>query len=137
MPLSNPEKLNNLITSGDITSLKSLALPVKRHLNRSLSFRSAMMISTHNLKHLSKIPLLDAECVMLNLEDGVSAEQKPFALALCAMALASNPESNKKLVVRVNPLDEGVLRRYSFSTLLCPMRFVSLKSALLRMFAVF
>lgn len=51
---------------------------------------------------------------MLNLEDGVSREQKPFALALCAMALASNPESDKKLVVRVNPLDEGGVEEILF-----------------------
>lgn len=70
-------------------------------------FRSAMMISTHNIKHLTKIPFLISECLMLNLEDGVSAEQKPYALVLCAMALASNPHIDKKLIVRVNPLDEG------------------------------
>ncbi len=107
MPLNNPEKLNNLVDSRDIIALNALAIPVKRELNRSLSFRSAMMVSTHNIKHLTKIPSLEAECLMLNLEDGVSSEQKPYALALCAMVLASNPKSDKKLIVRVNPLDEG------------------------------
>lgn len=107
MPLNNPQKLNDFLESGDLESLRSLAIPVKRHFNTSLSFRSAMMLSTHNIKHLSKIPTLEAECLMLNLEDGVSAQQKPYALALCAMALASNPNCDKKLVVRVNPLDEG------------------------------
>ena len=66
-----------------------------------------MMLSTHNVKHLTKIPTLAAECLMLNLEDGVSPEQKPYALALCGIALASNPHSDKKLIVRVNPLDDG------------------------------
>lgn len=107
MPLNNPEKLNNLVNSEDITALRALAIPVKRELNRSLTFRSAMMVSTHNIKHLSKISSLESECLMLNLEDGVSSEQKPYALALCAMVLASHPKSDKKLVVRVNPLDEG------------------------------
>lgn len=107
MPLNNPEKLNNLVDAEDITALRALAIPVKREFNRSLSFRSAMMVSTHNIKHLSKIPSLESECLMLNLEDGVSSEQKPYALALCAMVLASYPQSDKKLVVRVNPLDEG------------------------------
>ena len=113
-PLHNHQKLNDLIENGDITALKALATPQKRELNRSMSFRSAMMISTHNLKHLSKIPTLDAECLMLNLEDGVSAEQKPYALVLCAMVLASNPKSDKKLVVRVNPLDEGGAEEIAF-----------------------
>lgn len=107
MPLNNPENLNNLVDSGDITTLKALAIPVKRELNRSLTFRSAMMVSSHNIKHLTKIPSLVSECLMLNLEDGVSSEQKPYALALCAMVLASNPQCDKKLIVRVNPLDEG------------------------------
>lgn len=107
MPLNNPEKLNDLVDSEDITALRALAIPVKRELNRSLSFRSAMMVSAHNIKHLSKIPSLDSECLMLNLEDGVSTEQKPYALALCAMVFSSHPQSDKKLVVRVNPLDEG------------------------------
>lgn len=113
-PLHNHQKLNDLIENGDITALKALAVPQKRELNRSMSFRSAMMISTHNLKHLSKIPALDAECIMLNLEDGVSAEQKPYALVLCAMALASHPKCDKKLVVRVNPLDEGGVEEIAF-----------------------
>jgi len=107
MSLNNPQKLSELIASGDITSLKALAVPTKRHLNDSISFRSAMMLSAHNIKHLSKIPALQAECLMFNLEDGVSTEQKPYALALCAIALASNPKIDKKLIVRVNPLGEG------------------------------
>ncbi len=107
MPLKNQEQLTSLVLSGNLETLRSLAVPTFRIQNPSLSFRSAMMLSTYNLKHLSKIPLLNAECIMLNLEDGVSPEQKPYALVLCAMALASNPESDKKLVVRVNPLDDG------------------------------
>jgi citrate lyase subunit beta / citryl-CoA lyase len=114
VPLRNLQKLSDLIDSGDLTALKTLAVPQKRECNRSLSFRSAMMISTHNLKHIVKIPTLDAECVMLNLEDGVSREQKPFALVLCALALASNPLSDKKLVVRINPLDEGGAEEIEF-----------------------
>ena len=114
MPLNNPENLNNLIDSGDITALNALAIPVKRELNRSLSFRSAMMVSTHNIKHIIKIPSLEAECLILNLEDGVSSEQKPYALALCAMVLAANPKSDKKLIVRVNPLDEGGVEEILF-----------------------
>lgn len=107
MPLKNPERLGNLLQAGDLSGLRALAVPVKRSRNVSLSFRSAMMLSTHNLKHLSKIPSVEAECLILNLEDGVSPEQKPFALVLCAIALASNPQTSKKLVVRVNPLGEG------------------------------
>jgi len=107
VPLRNTATLNNLLEKKELESLKRLAIPVPRKQNRTFSFRSAMMISTHNLKHLLKIPELNSECLMLNLEDGVSAEQKPYALVLCALALASNPVCDKKLVVRVNALDEG------------------------------
>lgn len=107
MPLTSPERLNSLIGAGDLDALKKLAIPIRRSQNRSLAFRSAMMLSTHNVKHLCKIASLSAECLMLNLEDGVSPEQKPYALVLCAIALASFPDIDKKLVVRVNPLDSG------------------------------
>lgn len=107
MPLNNPENLIRLIEAKDLKTLQALAKPVIRRLNRSMAFRSAMMLSTHNVKHLTKIPDLSAECLMFNLEDGVSPQQKPYALALCAIALAANPVSDKKLVVRVNALDEG------------------------------
>ena len=107
MPLQNPQNLTDLVESGQLDPLRALAIPVVRHQNRSQSFRSAMMLSPHNIKHLTKIPELKSECLMLNLEDGVSKEQKPYALALCAIALAFFPKCDKKLIVRVNPLDEG------------------------------
>lgn len=107
MALENPDKIVELVEKGLLEELHSLASPKPRIQNRSHVYRSVMMLSTHNLKHLLKIPHLDAECLMLNLEDGVSPEQKPYALVLCAMALAHNRELDKKLIVRVNPLDEG------------------------------
>ncbi|MDP3021728.1 MAG: aldolase/citrate lyase family protein [Sulfuricurvum sp.] len=113
MPLHN-ENLTNLIDSHDLEALNRLAVAAPRIQNRSLSFRSCLMLSTHNLKHLRKIPMLSAECIILNLEDGVSLEQKPFALALCAMALAAHPKLDKKLVVRINALDEGGIEEIAY-----------------------
>ncbi|HEX5711633.1 MAG TPA: CoA ester lyase [Sulfuricurvum sp.] len=109
MPLNTTTRLNEFLETKNLDALKLLAIPVKRLQNHSLSFQSAMMISAHNLKHLLKIPTLNAQCLMLNLEDGVSTEQKPYARVLCALALARNPVCDKKLVVRVNALDEGGL----------------------------
>jgi citrate lyase subunit beta/citryl-CoA lyase len=63
------------------------------------------MLSCNNIKHLSKIQTLQADCIMLNLEDGVSKEDKPFALVLCAIFLSKLKKSDKKLVVRINSLD--------------------------------
>ncbi len=71
------------------------------------NFLDALMLSTHNEKHLQKIPALEAECIMLNLEDGVSKEQKPEALRLCGVYLDKYKELDKMFVVRVNALDDG------------------------------
>jgi citrate lyase subunit beta/citryl-CoA lyase len=113
VPLQN-ENLSKLIDTLDLEALSRLAIPVTRVQNRSLSFRSSLMLSTHNLKHLRKIPMLSAECIILNLEDGVSTQQKPYALRLCAMALATYPQLDKKLVVRINALDEGGVEEIAY-----------------------
>ena len=74
---------------------------------KSSYFRSALMLSAHNLKHLKKIPELSAECIILNLEDGVAPELKPLALKQCAETLLELTSCKKELVVRINALDEG------------------------------
>ncbi len=119
MPLHN-ENLTNLIETHNLEALNRLAVPVSRVQNRSLSFRSCLMLSTHNLKHLSKIPTLSSECIILNLEDGVSAQQKPYALRLCAIALATFSKLDKKLVVRINALDEGGVEEIAYLNAFMP-----------------
>ncbi len=91
----------------DLEALDSLAISGFREINTSQNYSSVLMLSCNNIKHLQKIESLDAECIMLNLEDGVSKEDKPFALVLCAIFLMEYKTLNKKLVVRVNALDEG------------------------------
>ena len=100
-------EIENLYKKRDLASLDALATPTFREINKKNSFKSVLMLSCNNIKHLSKIESLDAECIMLNLEDGVSAEDKPFALVLCAIFLSKIKKSDKKLVVRVNALNEG------------------------------
>ena len=100
-------KIQKAYEKRDLKELNTLAIPTLRILNKSKSFRSVLMLSCNNLKHLSKINSMDADCIMLNLEDGVSVEDKPFALVLCAIFLSLNKQTTKKLVVRVNALDEG------------------------------
>lgn len=91
----------------DLEALDKLAVPMYRELNTKKDFASALMLSCNNIKHLSKIESLEADCIMLNLEDGVSKEDKPFALALAAIFISRITKSDKKLVVRVNALEEG------------------------------
>ena len=91
----------------DLKALDALAIPKPRQINTTNEFKSVLMLSCHNLKHLQKIESSDAECIMLNLEDGVSLKDKPYALVLCAIFLSLHQKCSKKLVVRVNALDEG------------------------------
>jgi len=91
----------------DLDKLDKLAKPSYRELNKTTKFRSVLMLSANNIKHLSKIESLEADCIMLNLEDGVAKEEKPFALVLSAIFLSRLKKCDKKLVVRINALDEG------------------------------
>lgn len=100
-------KIEEAYTNRDLEALDKLAVPSYRELNKKSDFRSALMLSCNNIKHLSKIESLEADCIMLNLEDGVSKEDKPFALVLAAIFISQIKKSDKKLVVRVNALDEG------------------------------
>ncbi|WP_373035412.1 CoA ester lyase [Sulfurimonas sp.] len=100
-------KIEQAYEARDLATLDALAKPTFRVLNKKNNFRSVLMLSCDKLKHLNKIESLDADCIMLNLEDGVSKEDKHFALVLCAIFLTIHKECDKKLVVRVNALDEG------------------------------
>jgi citrate lyase subunit beta/citryl-CoA lyase len=100
-------KIEEALFRKDLEQLDLLAVPNSRVLNKKENYRSILMLSAHNLKHLLKIPSLEAECIMLNLEDGVAKEQKPFALVLCALFLSHYQKLDKKIVVRVNALNEG------------------------------
>ena len=101
------EKITHLYKNRDLKALDSIAIPKYRNINKKNDFRSCLMLSCNNIKHLSKIESLEADCIILNLEDGVSKEDKPFALVLTAIFLSRLRKCDKKLIVRVNALDEG------------------------------
>ncbi len=101
------QKVQSAYDARDLEALDKLAKPTYREINKKQDYRSVLMLSANNIKHLTKIESLEAECIMLNLEDGVSEQEKPFALALCAIFLSQLQSSSKKLVVRVNALNEG------------------------------
>jgi len=69
--------------------------------------RSALMLSTHRLRHLNRLDELEADIVVLNLEDGVAPALKPLALRLTGLFLSKLQKIRSKTVVRVNPLGEG------------------------------
>ena len=103
------KELLEVITSAyearDLQKLQSFCEPTYREINKREDYASVLMLSCNNIKHLSKIEQLEADCIMLNLEDGVAKEEKPFALVLCAIFLSHLKRCDKKLVVRVNSLD--------------------------------
>jgi len=107
IPIDNLNSIESAFKNRNLEALRELAVPTLRTINKSSDFSSVLMLSCNNIKHLSKIETLEAECIILNLEDGVAQEDKPFALLLCAIFLSRNIHSSKKLVVRVNALDEG------------------------------
>ncbi len=89
----------------DLISLDMMCEGDIRYINTKDDYSSVLMLSAHNIKHLKKIPQLDADAIMLNLEDGVSEELKPFALSLVSIVLSELRSFDKKLIVRVNSLD--------------------------------
>jgi len=101
------DKVEKAYEKRDLDALDALAKPTFRTINKTQNYKSVLMLSCNNIKHLKKIDSLKADCIMLNLEDGVCEEDKPFALVLCAIFLSLHKESGKKLVVRVNALEEG------------------------------
>ncbi len=104
----------------DIEALKKLVVSKNRELNKTTSYRSPLMLSAHNLKHLLKIDELKTDSIILNLEDGVSEEQKPFALLLCAYFLSIHQKCEKKLIVRVNELSSGGYDEIAFLNAFMP-----------------
>jgi len=108
------DMLEEIVNQKDISTLDTMLTPNGRIQNRKVDFKSALMLSAHKLKHLVKIDTVDSDCIVLNLEDGVSAEEKPTALRLCAYFLSKIHQSPKKLVVRVNAIDEGGLDEINF-----------------------
>lgn len=100
-------KIVKAFDSRDVEALDAMVEPTFRVQNKRDDFKSVLMLSCNKIKHLENIENIEADCIILNLEDGVSYEDKPLALALCAIYLVKHKECSKKLVVRVNALDEG------------------------------
>lgn len=67
--------------------------------------RSFLMVAGDKEKHLDKLPVLKCDTAMVNLEDGVF--DKTTARALLKEKFPKGLKcENKKVIVRVNPLDE-------------------------------
>jgi len=69
--------------------------------------RSNMMLNPLNLKHLNRIDESPADAITLNLEDAIAPARKREALENIALFLSHCPASTSRIIVRVNPLDQG------------------------------
>ena len=102
------EDLTPILDAGDDTqALYALWHPKERTQNTKMYFKAPLMVSAHQLKHLNKINELATDAVVINLEDGVAPHLKPLALAYAALFVSHVQQSDKKIIVRINPLDEG------------------------------
>jgi len=69
------------------------------------NYKSALMVNGFNEKHLTKLESLTADIAVINLEDGISAEQKPIALERTANAIEKLSTKAPLITVRINELD--------------------------------
>ena len=107
MLIKNSNALQEALERQDLAFIDEGLSPIKRTINHTQDYSAPLMISTHKLKHLNKISKLQTDAIILNLEDGVSKEMKPYALRFSMYALNALAQCDKKIIVRVNALDEG------------------------------
>ena len=67
--------------------------------------RSALYMPGSNARALEKAKTLDADVVILDLEDAVAPEQKAVARAQVAAAVAAGGFGHRQVVIRINALD--------------------------------
>jgi citrate lyase subunit beta/citryl-CoA lyase len=114
MIFKNIEKLEKIVEQNDIEAALKLIKEPKKFPLVTTKKRSVLMVSGHQVKHLNKIDELKADVIMLNLEDGVPKDKKEIAKIMIAVFLSSLEKTDKELVIRVNPLNEGGLKEIEF-----------------------
>ena len=68
--------------------------------------RSYLMVAGDKRKHLDKIPELQCDVAMINLEDGVANKTKALELLFRRFSWSGMRVANKTVIVRINPLEE-------------------------------
>ena len=98
----------------DIQNLpKNYGNSKKEPFNRT-NLRSNMMLNPLKLNHLNNLDTLDADMITLNLEDAIAPSRKKEALENIALFLSYTKKANSKIIVRVNPLDNGGIDEIKF-----------------------
>ncbi len=100
--------------------LRNMIVTPQRRRSFHKNLRSFMMVNPLKIKHLNTIDNLEADVVVLNLEDGVAPSMKKRALLLTAIFLSHLKKSYSRIIVRVNPIDEGGDKEIKFLNSLKP-----------------
>ncbi|MFP4332185.1 MAG: HpcH/HpaI aldolase/citrate lyase family protein [Campylobacterales bacterium] len=91
----------------NISNLPSINQTPKPRVYISKTMHSHLMVRADNPKHLNKLNELKCDIATINLEDGISKEDKPKALNLTKIFLSHLEHSYSKVVIRVNEIENG------------------------------
>jgi citrate lyase beta subunit len=106
MIFENTQELEEIIKNNDIKKALNL-IGNKKLKTIKTKKRSALMVSGHNIKHLNKIDEINADIIILNLEDGVPKEKKEIAKVMIAVFISNIEFLDKEIIIRINALNEG------------------------------
>ena len=98
----------------DLNWLKGLIVEPLRKREKITFFKSAMMVNPLKVEHINKIDEVDADVIVINLEDGIAKEQKERAMIMAGVFISNLQSPHVKVVVRVNPYDEGGKEEIAF-----------------------
>ncbi len=98
----------------DLNWLKGLIVEPLRKREKITFFKSVQMVNPLKVEHINRIDESDADVIMINLEDGIAKEQKERALIMAAVFISNLQSSQVKVVVRVNPFNEGGKEEIAF-----------------------
>ena len=105
--LATLASIEQAFASGNQGAVESLFIqPGERNPHTPLA-RSALMVSAARAAHLNRLPALTADVAIINLEDGVSPQQKPMARLLAAAMVSRVDKRHARMVVRINPIGAG------------------------------
>jgi len=107
MVFTDLNDFEKILSERDIDRAIGYIKTLEREKSANTLNRSYMMLSANKIRHLNKLDSLKCDNVIVNLEDGVSKEEKEIARYMAAIFISNLKESSSKIIVRVNPIGEG------------------------------
>ncbi len=111
MIFQNLAAIERLLEEKKLEEIAASIPEIPRRTSPSFFCRNPLMVSAVQLKHLNKLDSLDTDIAIVNLEDGVSLQQKPLARVMAAYFISqlNSKDAGPMISVRVNPLNDGGL----------------------------